>query len=75
MIKRWGYILGRFIVTSTMQPGGAPLVDRGWTTADADGQTYEGVAILLTPWRRKYGQSVLQRALVLGKRYTEMLVL
>jgi hypothetical protein len=58
--------VGRLIVTTAMQGGGAPLFDR-CRVEDRDGWAYYGWLMLLTPWRRnRYGESKPQRGLVVG---------
>ncbi|MCR4307168.1 MAG: hypothetical protein NUV80_01250 [Candidatus Berkelbacteria bacterium] len=60
-------ILGKLCLTTTIQGTNAPFIDRAFTTDDKN-RRYAGVAILLTPWMRKYGESITQRALVVGWR-------
>lgn len=62
-----GYKFGKLLITFTKQPAFAPIIDACWST-DGDGYKYFGRAILLLPWRRKYGQSLPQMALVLAWR-------
>lgn len=62
-----GYVFGKLIVTTCVQSANAPVVDTAFTR-DAEGNEYKGKAFLLTPWRRKYGQSVPQKALVVSWR-------
>lgn len=57
-------ILGRLVVTTTMQAQGAPIVDR-CSGGTADGRWYRGRAILLKPWLRGE-RSIRARALVVG---------
>ena len=62
------FILGRFIITTTTQAGRAPFMDRA-TICHEDGRRWDGVALLLTPWKRdRYGDSLPQLALVFGRR-------
>ena len=59
-------ILGKLLVTTAMQAGGTPFVDKCRSEA-TDGRVFWGVPILLSPWRRnRYGDSLPQRGLVLG---------
>ncbi len=62
---RKGHVFGRLILTTCNQAANAPLAD-SCTSHDAEGNRYRGWAILLTPWRRAYGQSKSQTALVIG---------
>lgn len=65
-----GRRLGRLIVTTCPQPGGAPLVDEGRGTADPGGR-YRAL-VIVPPWRlrsRSTGRwrtEDLTTALVLG---------
>lgn len=60
------FILGPLCLTTTMQSEGAPFVDKCFTKTE-DGRRFRGHAVLLTPWRRnRYGESVIQRALVIA---------
>lgn len=59
------YKLGKLIVTTCYQGSGAPFIDKGMTK-DLLGNKYPSRIILLTPWRRRSGQSEVQRALVIG---------
>ena len=61
-------ILGKLVVTTCNQASGAPLVDKAFAQ-DVYSRKYKGWAILLTPWKRnRYGESLLQKALVVGWR-------
>lgn len=65
-MKNRSLILGKLLVTTGMQGGGAPFVDKCRSAAE-DGRVFWGVMILLTPWRRnRFGESLPQRGLVLG---------
>ena len=67
MRKRWGFMFSRYIVTTCAQGGHAPLVDRCFVEEE-HGKKFEGIAILLTPWRRnQWGESLPQTALVFGR--------
>lgn len=60
------FTFGRLLVTTAMQGGCAPLVDK-CRTESVDGRVFIGVLILLTPWRRnRYRESLPQRGLVFG---------
>ena len=62
--KAW--TLGRLLVTTGNQAGGAPLIDRAMSSTE-DGRRYMGYGMLLAPWRRnRYGESLPQRMLVIG---------
>lgn len=67
---RAAYTIGRLVLTTVSQGGHAPLADRcGGTILEGkhEGRAYWGRAILLTPWRRdKYGETLPQRAFVIG---------
>ena len=66
-VSHKAYRFGRLILTTCLQSA-APVFDRCWAT-DREGNRYEGVAVLLTPWRRdSYGERPLMRAIVLGWR-------
>lgn len=63
-MKMKSIIIGKLCITTTIQGGGAPFIDKAFTRDDKD-RKYAGVAILLTPWRKeKHGENLLQRALV-----------
>lgn len=63
-----GYTIGRLLLTTCNQGGGAPVIDRATSTTE-DGRCFEGRAILLTPWRRnRHGEAEPQRALFIGTR-------
>lgn len=58
--------IGRFLITTTQQAAGAPLVDGGRAHA-GDGRRYGVYIVLLTPWRRTtFADRPIQRALVVG---------
>lgn len=61
------HVFGRLVLTWCNQAGNAPLVDRCWTR-DREGRRYRGFAIRLCPWRREFGHSAPQPALVVGWR-------
>lgn len=62
------WVIGRLCVTSCNQAQGAPWVDRCWSRTPS-GECFAGIAILLTPWRRnRFGETLMQRALVIGWR-------
>jgi hypothetical protein len=64
-------ILWRLCLAWCNQAGGAPLVDRCFSK-DRRGRIYNGIAVLLTPWRRNiYGNSLPQRAAVIAWRRSE----
>ena len=63
---RQTYIIGKLCLTTVFQSGNAPLIDRCWTTTVDRKRHFAGRAILLTPWRRKYGQAIPQTALVIA---------
>ena len=64
-MKRRALRLGRFVITTTNQAQGAPIVDRA--AVFEDGRRFDGIAIHLSPWRRtRYGDRAIGRALVLG---------
>lgn len=65
--KRRGWRFGRWILSTMIQGANAPLADRA-TTTDGDGNVYQGWAIRLQPWKREFGQSAPQVALVIGRR-------
>lgn len=67
-MRNRGYRFGRLIITWTVQPSGAAVVDEAFTR-DAEGNRYVSRAILLRPWKRnRWGEPKLQRALVVGWR-------
>jgi hypothetical protein len=63
---RHGYIIGKLIITTTLQGANAPVVDSCSTRAAVNGRMYDGYCIRLQPWKREFGQSAPQLALVLG---------
>lgn len=48
---RRAWLFGRFVITSTIQPAGAPIFDRAYSTTQI-GTRAQGWAIHLTPWRK-----------------------
>lgn len=50
---RRGFTIGRLVLTTTRQSGGAPFVDRAGTTT-ADGRSGDSLAIV-APWRLRRG--------------------
>lgn len=56
------------IVTTCIQGTCRRIVDRAFTQ-DREGNRYESVAIILSPWRRnEWGEYLSQRVLVIGWR-------
>lgn len=63
-----GYKIWRLIFTSCIQGIGAPLIDKAFIR-DKEGNGYKAIAILLLPWKKnQYGESLIQKALVIGWR-------
>lgn len=63
-----GHRIWGWIITTTMQGQGAPIID-SCRIDDEDGNRYEGWAIHLAPWRfNDYGDREINRALVIGRK-------
>lgn len=67
-MKNRGLWIWKMMLTTCVQAAGAPFCDLVSGT-DQQGRRYRGRCFLLTPWRRnRFGESVPQRALVVGWR-------
>lgn len=66
MFMRKSIVIGSFLLTTTIQGAGAPLVDKCYANSK-EGDQFKGICVLLMPWKRdKYGASVPQLSLVIG---------
>lgn len=63
---RRAFALWRLIVSTMLQPAGAPFIDHA-VAVDTEGRHYRGVAILAAPWRRRGRDPILSLVLVWRK--------
>lgn len=59
-------VLGRVVISTTMQASGAPVVDRCLTWDQKTHKSYRGWAILLKLWRARTAKTIRSRALVVA---------